>query len=144
MPFLNRIALITEDSPLNVDPFAVLNEILLFAPVKEYEEMFDKFCQSAIDDHCSWNEGGCGNLLFVIGKFELLIEVAYLIYAWHREENEREINLEKLDSFFQIRSLADWKREFHGWVEAAFGSESLTVDQNFRLLFEGFENEVSG
>lgn len=139
MPFLNRIALITEDSPLDVDPFAVLNEIFLFASVKEYEEMFDKFSQSAVDDHCSWDEGGCGNLLFACEKFEQLIEVAYLICAWHREEKMNEIDLEKLDRFFEIRSLADWKKEFHKWVEAAFGSESVGVDQNFRRLFEGFE-----
>lgn len=116
----------TDTSPLSVDPFGIKNEIFLFASAEEYQTMFENFFYSATSNQYTWNEGGPGNLLFVSSRFELMIEIAFLINHSHRKQALKQgINIEAIANFFTFQSLREWKRSLHTFTEAAFGNENV-------------------
>jgi len=114
--FLNRIALETMEDPTTVDPQYILQRIFEFAEPPELIELFDQFCICAMNEQYSWNEGGPGNLLFVCEQIEMFVEACSLL--------DKKTN-EAVESFFKTYSLPQWKKEFHGWMEAAFADFSV-------------------
>ena len=116
----------TEESPLAIDPESILANLALFASAEEYQELFDKFCQSALNEHYSWDEGGPGNLLFICERIEMLIEAAYLANINKTNSQQLKHCSETSYAFFNRQSLGEWKREYNKWVQAAFNNETVS------------------
>src|SRR5450631_1617375 len=77
---LNRLMFKEKRSLDEIKPLETIQNLFRFYDLAGIKYMFRKFCEAAIAEKYSWNEGTPGNLLFFYEQLEGLIEACYLIY----------------------------------------------------------------
>ena len=131
---LNRLIIEEDKNPDKINPFIIIRKFCDFDSHPAMKILFLKFCKAALVEKYFWEEGPPGKLLYFSEQLELLMEACYLIYI-EKEFNKRLVKGDKssiipnpfivIKDFFDLRSLLEWKKSQHFWLEAGLSNFSV-------------------
>jgi len=140
-----RLMFTEKISPDKINPLETIQNLYRFYDLTGIKKMFRKFCEAAIAEKYSWNEGAPGNLLYFYEQLEGLIEACYLIYI-KRKNNKGEVKknqalfLPVITEFFEQQSLPEWKLSIHLWMEAALSNFSVAESIEVKEILPYYQN----
>jgi hypothetical protein len=143
--YLNRLMFAERRSPGKIKPLKTIQNLYRFYDLTGVKKMFRKFCEAAIAEEYSWNEGTPGNLLYFYEQLEGLIEACYLIYI-KKKINKRQAKKDQsfflpvINEFFEQHSLPEWKQSIHLWLEAALSNFSVAESIDVKEILPYYQN----
>ena len=151
-PYLNRLALTTDDDTSTIDPYSIITDFFYFGSIAEIKDLFMESCRASLSEKYSWKEGSPGNLLYFYEILEKLVEACFLLFkdANRKKKLSKKIKytLKKklfkdlclpcslsadeisdpflvIHSFFALQTIKQWKQAMYAWMEA--GLSNYTV-----------------
>lgn len=113
------------------NPYEYLDEFFAENYLKDYRELIMQFCEAAFSTGKYWSKAAPGNLIFYLGKFESLINVAFILgkskkftvayesnieFSYENEvimlltNKEVENPMLVIKKFFKENNIKEWKR----------------------------------
>ncbi len=149
--WLSQLAYKYQCHPLKLNLNKVIEELFKENPPQEIVTAIDEFCIAALTDGYAWRQGSPANALHLSKNIELLMELAYLL---HQKNNATKIYNKIpgqlkltsgllpmplsaaeygqpqlfLSSFFEYKSLLQWKQLLTCFTENAIGSGSVAEE----------------
>jgi hypothetical protein len=150
--YLNRIALMHERDPFDLNPTALLKKLIESNDRFPFQQNLRKIFIAALGEEYKISENSPENAVYCLNKVEIMLEIAFLVLfqpnrksAGMKEKRlKKDRNLIKIYAFpcslsfpelaepllvlkegFLFMDLAAWKRTINLWLEASLSNFSI-------------------